>query len=1078
MDDTVIALAGRSWLREMLSDHANGNITTQATSQFQANLANSLTGTQQQALAMQAAIWPARAENNTSLSPLLNATSSDAESPHILFPAVGENGSTIWLGAPEGGLPEMLYPNLTQSARPDRGNVTSYNGKELTPESTIFLGPLWTNETSVLFSITRAVMDTTNTSIAGWLTVVLDGRLVLQISQNPIAIGESGLNLIVGPNTNDNKFANGSQDQPYYTQGPEILDQPVHFVLPPARDSGHPYEVQRPQASKNVTYPWQLNAYPAAQMAFTTPWSDLQQGGSHLQDRNENGASVGVGYASPQSQLCDWVVMIEYTSKEVYSPIAQLRRVILISFGVTVAVLIVTVVPITGIWAGPVRRLRAATAESIAHYSDTESLCEKGLAGTSGYTSGCESQALQRRPTKVSVGSKPSWRGSLFSSNGKGEQSASEPPKRLDIHKLTGARSQFRIPPRVKERKLLSCIQDELSELTTVFNQMSDELSFQYSTLEERVLERTKELQDSKKAAEAANESKTLFIANISHELKTPLNGILGMTAVCMQEEDSKLIKDSLNVIYHSGDLLHNLLTDLLDFSKNEAGHPLALKEKRFRLKDIDYQISAVFGNQAKTNGVALSISYEGPTPRSTSEGRVLFADESESLSDLCLIGDRSRILQVVINLVSNALKFTPKDGNVWLRMRKLQPTAPKLNDPWKPSTSSANQMSSLSSIPDTSNSHSSDMDDRSAILKQRSKYAASTSPDNTHMTAGGEREDASPDLPSYHFEFEVQDTGPGIAADVQQKIFEPFVQGDVSLARKHGGTGLGLSICRQLAKLLHGSIGVESKPGQGSTFRLRIPLRISPYNRTSADSDASTSSRASSPGLPPVQEHVAEERMATALQVTSRSASVVSQSSKPRLLGLSQPFFSTSQTPVASPTSESMPGTPKMKQALRVLVAEDNETNRRVIVRLLELEDIANITVAKDGEEAFEKVKERLAGQEQFDLILMDVQMPKMDGRQSTKRIREAGFTAPIVALTAFTDELNQKECFEAGMDSFIGKPIKKPELKKMLRKLSSNDKDSFIGSTHSQNSPSVSEVSQRKFSYVSNSSTEKPNV
>lgn len=96
--------------------------------------------------------------------------------------------------------------------------------------------------------------------------------------------------------------------------------------------------------------------------------------------------------------------------------------------------------------------------------------------------------------------------------------------KRKDMHKLTGAKTQFRIPQRVKERQLLSCIQDELSELTKVFNQMSDELSLQYTRLEERVRERTKELEQSKKAAEAANESKSLFIANISHELKTPLN--------------------------------------------------------------------------------------------------------------------------------------------------------------------------------------------------------------------------------------------------------------------------------------------------------------------------------------------------------------------------------------------------------------------------------------------------------------------------------------------------------------------------------------------------------------------------
>jgi osomolarity two-component system sensor histidine kinase SLN1 len=125
-------------------------------------------------------------------------------------------------------------------------------------------------------------------------------------------------------------------------------------------------------------------------------------------------------------------------------------------------------------------------------------------------------------------------------------------------------RRQFRIPGKVKDRKHL--IHDELTDLTQTFNEMSDELMMQYEKLEERVQQRTAELELSKKAAEAANESKTLFIANISHELKTPLNGILGMCAVCMSEDDPVKLKRSLGIIYKSGDLLLNLLTDLLTF--------------------------------------------------------------------------------------------------------------------------------------------------------------------------------------------------------------------------------------------------------------------------------------------------------------------------------------------------------------------------------------------------------------------------------------------------------------------------------------------------------------------------------
>jgi osomolarity two-component system sensor histidine kinase SLN1 len=128
--------------------------------------------------------------------------------------------------------------------------------------------------------------------------------------------------------------------------------------------------------------------------------------------------------------------------------------------------------------------------------------------------------------------------------------------------------------------------------LTRTFNGMSDELMFQCSSLEEKVADRTRELEISKKAAEAANESKTLFIANISHELKTPLNGILGMCAVCMGEDDLPRIKRSLQVVYKSGDLLLHLLNDLLTFSKNQIGQQLSLEEKEFRLADIKSQIT------------------------------------------------------------------------------------------------------------------------------------------------------------------------------------------------------------------------------------------------------------------------------------------------------------------------------------------------------------------------------------------------------------------------------------------------------------------------------------------------------
>lgn len=151
-------------------------------------------------------------------------------------------------------------------------------------------------------------------------------------------------------------------------------------------------------------------------------------------------------------------------------------------------------------------------------------------------------------------------------------------------------RRRSRVPAKVE--KPHSWIRDDVTELIDTFNAMSDELYSQYSKLEDRVRERTIELNLSKTAAEAANESKTLFVANVSHELKTPLNGILGMCAVCMEDNDIQQIKTSLGIIYKSGDMLLRTLNDLLQFSSNQVGsQELILEEKEFALGDLEAQI-------------------------------------------------------------------------------------------------------------------------------------------------------------------------------------------------------------------------------------------------------------------------------------------------------------------------------------------------------------------------------------------------------------------------------------------------------------------------------------------------------
>lgn len=270
-------------------------------------------------------------------------------------------------------------------------------------------------------------------------------------------------------------------------------------------------------------------------------------------------------------------------------------------------------------------------------------------------------------------------------------------------------------------------------------------------------------------------------------------------------------------------------------------------------------------------------------------------------------------------------------------------------------------------------------------------------------------------------FEFEVEDTGPGIPENLHDKIFEPFVQGDLGLSKKYGGTGLGLSICSQLAGLMKGTISLKSELGHGSVFTMSIPLK---HLSSRADSTASSSKvnlgdSSARPSMSidegrnrPINDDALSGRSvqsATSNTVAAAAPGPVAfeSDSKPRLVGLSTPFFA-STAPLESPNSQSAAmqrveaEATKRGDKVKVLVAEDNKTNQEVVLRMLKLEDVYDVTVAKDGQEALDKVKESMERQTPYNLIFMDVQMPNLDGLQSTRLIRQSGFSAPIVALTA----------------------------------------------------------------------------
>lgn len=298
--------------------------------------------------------------------------------------------------------------------------------------------------------------------------------------------------------------------------------------------------------------------------------------------------------------------------------------------------------------------------------------------------------------------------------------------------------------------------------------------------------------------------------------------------------------------------LLH-LLEDLLSFSKNQIGQQLSLEQKEFRLADIRTQVLSIFDKQVREGRIALSVSMihsamdgdlGSPSVDGPANGQFSTTGPSHDtsrLKDMCLWGDQHRILQVIINLVSNSVKFTPRGGRVEVRIKclgEIETTA----EPTRGEESRASSFSreskrlgrSRQRISSTSNlsnsSHAASQASKAQTIEHKGT-ALSINPANPKSTPHIHVRERSPtppppDAKSYMFEFEVEDTGPGIPESMQQRVFEPFVQGDLGLSKKFGGTGLGLSICHQLASIMGGSITLKSTVGVGTTFTMHIPLR------------------------------------------------------------------------------------------------------------------------------------------------------------------------------------------------------------------------------------------------------------
>lgn len=308
----------------------------------------------------------------------------------------------------------------------------------------------------------------------------------------------------------------------------------------------------------------------------------------------------------------------------------------------------------------------------------------------------------------------------------------------------------------------------------------------------------------------------------------------------------------------------------------------------------------------------------------------------------------------------------------------------------------------------------------------------------------------------SWVIQIEVRDTGSGIEPALQEKVFEPFIQGDQTLSRSYGGTGLGLSICRQLAKMMHGTLTLKSTLGKGSTFIFTLPL---PQNGEIIVHDQD-------------MDEFSNDEFNPNSKVNRKVAFDMGEKLNPleeANPGSGSPFLSPAEASRTPPPQLSpgkaglrldLPDKPSMMQNsstgtvsplpagdsllnnlshIKILVAEDNSVNQEVIKRMLRLEGFTDITMAGNGAEAVDLVQKAYDSSRQFDIIFMDVQMPKMDGLTATKLIKNnLRYTKPIIALTAFADESNVKECLNSGMSGFLSKPIKRTNLRQIITKFS----------------------------------------